>query len=316
VHQELGEPYRNNKISAFAHRLGAARVHLVAHSKGGLDARRWLATFYAGGKRTGEPMVLTLATPSTPHNGSALADLAVARHKMATADVFDHIGFPRPSGLISLSTLMSYNGYNVGYESLRPSICAEANARELPAFPAEVFKCAAGADMDQDASGVIDHVDEIRHLSIDSDFWAQTMQNGAPATTFSSTDTVYQFLRLVRTVEWRAEHRIVGPVNEPLAVRVAVLTAAGSGPPDDTRNDVLVTESSGRGDGSFGVIGQPAMTAVFDGPRLALGPGGVVGPNPFRSQNHSSIGGRDVAATVAVEWLLFSDSVSPYGGRR
>jgi len=49
-------------------------LHLLAHSMGGLDARRWI-THLAGGEKTA-----SLTTLSTPHHGSAAADVVRYGH--------------------------------------------------------------------------------------------------------------------------------------------------------------------------------------------------------------------------------------------
>ena len=59
-------------IPALAAEFGAKHAHLVAHSKGGLDVREFLAS-------TIPPNfgVLSLTTLSTPHHGSVGADYAL-----------------------------------------------------------------------------------------------------------------------------------------------------------------------------------------------------------------------------------------------
>ena len=54
-------------------------IHIIAHSMGGLDSRRMIAqnpTFDANGARS---VVRTLATISTPHRGSPIADLVALK---------------------------------------------------------------------------------------------------------------------------------------------------------------------------------------------------------------------------------------------
>lgn len=59
------------QIQSILGRTGASRVHLVAHSQGGLDAR-YLISHLGFGNR-----VATLTTISTPHRGSRVADVAL-----------------------------------------------------------------------------------------------------------------------------------------------------------------------------------------------------------------------------------------------
>ena len=63
----------NVQIPAAAKRFGAQWVHLVAHSKGGLNARALLARNWLEVSSVG---VLSLITLDTPHEGSIGADLA------------------------------------------------------------------------------------------------------------------------------------------------------------------------------------------------------------------------------------------------
>ena len=60
------------EIPAIAKSFGATGIHLVAHSKGGLDVREYLAQYQPSHDK--EFKVLSYTTLSTPHNGSALAD--------------------------------------------------------------------------------------------------------------------------------------------------------------------------------------------------------------------------------------------------
>ncbi|MEM1126974.1 MAG: alpha/beta fold hydrolase [Bacteroidota bacterium] len=68
---------------------GAERVHLIAHSMGGLDARYLIA------KLGYQDHVASLTTISTPHRGSPLADLVLAqpeRLRDLAADLVNWIG--------------------------------------------------------------------------------------------------------------------------------------------------------------------------------------------------------------------------------
>lgn len=59
-----------DKIPPIAAKFGVKHLHLVAHSKGGLDSRGYLKTL----KTEGQLAILSMTTLSTPHHGSALAD--------------------------------------------------------------------------------------------------------------------------------------------------------------------------------------------------------------------------------------------------
>lgn len=57
------------RINEIIEETGADKVNIIAHSKGGLDARYAISTLHAGDK------VASLTTVNTPHNGSKTVDL-------------------------------------------------------------------------------------------------------------------------------------------------------------------------------------------------------------------------------------------------
>lgn len=59
-----------SEIPRIAREFGAKHVHLVTHSKGGLDSRAFLKSLPSEGQLA----VLSMTTLSTPHHGSVLAD--------------------------------------------------------------------------------------------------------------------------------------------------------------------------------------------------------------------------------------------------
>jgi triacylglycerol lipase len=68
------------QLDAFVEANQLDRVHIIAHSMGGLDSRYVLSTLHRGAK------VASLTTLSTPHRGSPLADLALGiTHSLTTS---------------------------------------------------------------------------------------------------------------------------------------------------------------------------------------------------------------------------------------
>jgi triacylglycerol lipase len=61
----------NQQVDSILQRTGQPRVHIIAHSMGGLDARYVISAMNRG------DAVASLTTISTPHAGSALADVAL-----------------------------------------------------------------------------------------------------------------------------------------------------------------------------------------------------------------------------------------------
>ena len=80
--------------------LGVDSVHIVAHSKGGLAFRDYLIRFYP--RDFSDFRILSFTTLSTPHNGSVLADLQLARER-GTQEAVDveFQGFPTFSATLS-----------------------------------------------------------------------------------------------------------------------------------------------------------------------------------------------------------------------
>lgn len=65
---ETNGEFINTRIDEILSESGAEKVHIIAHSKGGLDSRYAISTLKAGCK------VASLTTMSTPHNGSRTVD--------------------------------------------------------------------------------------------------------------------------------------------------------------------------------------------------------------------------------------------------
>ncbi len=72
------------QIDAILDDTGAARVHLIGHSQGGLDARFLISSLGYGDR------VATLTTVSTPHLGSRVADVALG---IIPGPIEDTLGF-------------------------------------------------------------------------------------------------------------------------------------------------------------------------------------------------------------------------------
>ena len=62
------------------------KVHIIAHSMGGLDARHTISTLGMADR------VLSLTTIGTPHHGSPVADIVDERSNPSLNQFFDHLG--------------------------------------------------------------------------------------------------------------------------------------------------------------------------------------------------------------------------------
>lgn len=84
-----GVAKRAADLRAFlTHELPGERVHIIAHSMGGLDARYMISCLDM------DEAVLSLTTLGTPHRGSPFADWGVRRLERLVRPVFDYFDVP------------------------------------------------------------------------------------------------------------------------------------------------------------------------------------------------------------------------------
>jgi triacylglycerol lipase len=107
--------------TAIRREAGRERVHVVAHSMGGLDARHAITRLGLGDQ------VVSLTTLGTPHRGSPVADRGTAlASKVGLLDVLRRLGLE-----------------TAAYEDLRTDACAAFNAT-TPDDPRVVYRSFAG----------------------------------------------------------------------------------------------------------------------------------------------------------------------------
>lgn len=185
------------RTAAIAQSFGVQKVHLVGHSKGGLDSRRYLSTFY----NPEQVRVLSLHTLNTPHQGTVLADISFeARTRI-----------PRPlavPGDVEMQTFLDVDGFVSTFRSLfqrgpqRPAIDdlrtgATRDFNLINPVPSEVKFYTYGADADLDHDGNIT-VDEAQPLLPHNDLAADF---GFAPLNANITGTVsYHLLRDVSTI--------------------------------------------------------------------------------------------------------------------
>jgi triacylglycerol lipase len=266
----------NTQIPAIAKSLGATSVHLVAHSKGGLDVREYLALYQPNHDK--DFKVLSYTTLSTPHNGSALADLAVQRDAaVESLAKREFVGFPTFT-----ETILNQLPTDIGTTNLTTAFTASFNISTLFGIsPATVFNTVA-ADADINGNGTIDHIPD-EYLEIrdeNKDLRDAYALPGGSFATDAIVNVMHEILRSTASVGLRIERRngMLGTTT------VAVVTANPTAQP--LGNDLLVTIPSGQGEGSIAT--RVANTHVFTG---------------SDGRNHSSVANGRVAATVA-NWLF------------
>lgn len=138
-------------ITQRARNFGVDKVHLVAHSKGGLDTRRYLSTHYKANV-DGAIKVLSLHTISSPHKGTILSDLAVAQRLYEDPESEDD----------DIDAFLSTDWWiNASGEGPRAVALTDQQVGRMAAFnvsnkfPSSVRLYTYGADADIDDNGTI-----------------------------------------------------------------------------------------------------------------------------------------------------------------
>lgn len=271
----------NELIPTIVRQFGARNIHLVVHSKGGLDTREYLAKYQRLHNR--DFKVISLTTLGTPHNGSVLADISIARLEAlrnvgVLADDVDLENFPTFTQFVVEQ--IDNNGVDAGRHDLTTWFVANFNRNNVPLLDRNITFNTIAADADTNDSHSVDQQSEYAELSTESpelasqpNFIAQRIVN-----------VLYQNLRLNRTVTTRAEQRcILGFFCKVVLVISPVPNETPLG------NDTLVTIPSATGIGSIESL--TSNTHTFNG-----GAG----------RNHSSVANQAVAQTV-VPWLIQVD---------
>lgn len=146
-------------IPGIVRSFGADSYHIIAHSKGGLDSRQYLS------KAPSDLQLLSHTTLSTPHNGSLLADLSVARGvSLLVLRQTKLMGFPAfTAPLLALKNLM---GPDDGAKNLTTTFTQAFNIENGPQLPPGDYNRVA-ADNDRDGSGSVNIEREVAALRFD-----------------------------------------------------------------------------------------------------------------------------------------------------
>lgn len=271
-------------LPRMAKEFGVDSLHVVCHSKGGLDTRQYLAAYQPafeppanGSPAEGQFRILSYTSVGTPHNGSVLADLLIAAHRnprvqAANSKTFEN--FPSfTEALVDASTA------NNGHPDLQVSRCATFNRSNLPALPTTTVYQTIAGDMDRNGNGQVDSTPPEWQDLIPDDDQLQTTAGGFAGRTVCNR--LYQILRTVQSITITYRTRTVfGRTVWTTAVITGNLASSPLG------NDVLVSIPSGLGAGGF--AGKVTNTRTLTG---AAG------------RSHSGVGDRSVARIV-VPWIL------------
>jgi len=135
---------------------GVDSLHLVAHSKGGIDSRRYLSSPYYTPAADIEPQVVSLTTLSTPHDGTVLADLTqiytnLGKASTSNASIESFLSTEVPSRVLAAI------GRVPGGDAVRDLQTMEmASFNRNNILPSNVKMYTIGADADLDESNTIE----------------------------------------------------------------------------------------------------------------------------------------------------------------
>jgi pimeloyl-ACP methyl ester carboxylesterase len=267
----------NALIPGIVKSFGVDGVHLVVHSKGGLDSREYLANYQPS--HDADFKVLSYTSLSTPHNGSVGADLLVQRDAaLRVTTTIEYSGFPSFT-----QTVAEQMAIDAGTPNLTTTFAAGFNAANVGRLPGGTIFNTVAADADTNGNGEIDRSpDEYAELRAESPALQATDNSTLGHTkTRIAINAVYQVLRTTSgvTLTYRTERTLFGS-RRTVATLTAVPTAGPVG------NDVLVPIPSGQGVGS--IQSRVTNTRVFNG---------------ANGRNHSNVANGGVAAIVA-PWLI------------
>jgi len=258
--------------------FGAKGVHIVVHSKGGLDTRDYLANFQPSHQN--EFKVLSFTSLSSPHDGSVGADVLVERENAANnvgyTGSIEFVGFPDYTR--QLAAMM---GVDRGTPDLTTGAAAGFNPVNIPRISGlGITFNTVGADADRNGNNQIDrNPDEYAELRQESTA-LRRIDSVSQRTSRYIVDAIYQILRNTSgvTVSYRTQG--FGPIHRT----VATITSIPN--PSPVQNDTLVTIPSAHGTQSL----QPLVRnrASFTG---------------AQGRNHSSVANGGVANTV-IPWIL------------
>ena len=200
-------------------------MHIVAHDKGGLDAREWLSANAAIDKaRAVAPLsVISFTTLSTPHQGTAAADLQLALQVSALTAL--------PASALGA---LGFSGVNPAVLDLT-TFAAPAVELASP-LPTGVDYRSVGGDPDRNFNSAVQSrplPDEYIAEPMSSRTLAGMFAINPPATDIAVT-SVYQFMFTTRTV-------VVTPVFIPIPVPPGflVITVPTPVPGIPSPNDLL-----------------------------------------------------------------------------
>jgi triacylglycerol esterase/lipase EstA (alpha/beta hydrolase family) len=272
-----------SELPSIATKAGSRGLHLLAHSKGGLDSR-W-AIQVISDRRT--PLTIySMSTLSTPHLGTMLADLRHNMERLSNANVaVELVGFPIFAQLVAESV-----GPDEGLSSLTTAGTAELTRLTRPT--AHVAAVYVAADADRNGNKKIDtHANNVEFVDLANENTPlMDMLRSNAERAANVIDILYQSLATVSEVVVRESSK----ETERGTVSVGRIIATRSG--EWNTNDTLVSTRSG-----LAQVEPPWSAAA----RLVY-----TGAN---GRNHSNVASAAVCTAVAQEIIQIDRQI---GGMR
>ena len=284
----------NLHLKKMAKAFGVDSLHLVMHSKGGLDTRSYLALYQPSNNK--QFKILSYTSLATPHNGSILADIVVQRAEAAKRAFFIEYddNFPSWSRQVFYLSSVAPGHYNLTTDYLRGF--NQRNIRYLS--PSETRFNATAADADKDGNNAISvsvplFPREDEGLARESflNWYSANLPASFPAGGLPTV--MYRTIKDVKAV--RVEIR---PGTVPI---YNVARFIGTRTDSAQFNDTLVSRDSGFGVGSFEQI----INSSGGGKEFYSGPSHPDFPSTTGGANHATIARRSGVAVIS--WIYSAD---------
>jgi triacylglycerol lipase len=268
----------NAHIPRIAQKLGAKNVHIVTHSKGGLDVRDYLANYQRDPEKKFK--VLSVNTLSGPHDGSIGANVRVARavaaNNVGRFGQIEFLNFPQYTGFLARSM-----GVDAPTPDLTTGAAARFNRRNIPRlFGLGVTFNTVGADADRNGNNQIDRCpDEFLYMRYENWRWWTLYNMGELGAEEARKigDAMYKVVRHTPAVFITYRNGSLG--------RVASIWKATPSP--DRKNDMMVSIDSALGRGGFDRM--VTNFAALEGPE--------------HGRNHADVADEKVGYIV-IPWIL------------
>ncbi len=286
----LADPRPNDKrvqeyLRQISKSFGVDSMHVVMHSKGGLDTKSYLAYYYPEDKNNFK--ILSYTTLSTPHNGSILADIG-SKYLEGIKNNGYRPEFQNLPAFTSLLTFVNTLTENKGQENLTTSFILDFNNKVTPKLREianEIDFHTTAADADLNGNGNIDILGcEDRGLINEGVTQSTPECSGLLSPVINP---LYLTLRNKKSIQLTYVTRVVNENGGTAIVPVV------SGIPNSNAqlNDTLVTLASGHGEGFIFPFVSPSHRKTYFG---------------SNGKNHSTIASQSVANDVLL-WIIESE---------